>query len=338
MKNCLVVLGMHRSGTSALTGVLERVGVDLGNELMTPAADNPSGFFENTLVVDTNEAILAASGSAWDSPFALANNWQDKLTDNTLAQAASAFIQSNITSEHVYALKDPRLSRLLPWWQSLFVKAGVTGRYVILVRHPLEIADSLAARNGLSQTHSLLLWMHYMLEAERYTRGQPRAFVHYHDLLDDPVATVQGVFSRCGLPAPDNLQAAAADFIKNDMRHHSADNEALQTRCPALTAELYSALSRLARSGQENESDAEKLDNLAAAFTEAQALYYSPEIMAAVADRRLLPDDLRSFLSSPPWRIYRAYQHAVYRWLPEGTPLRTFLQRAKKALLPSSRD
>lgn len=332
MENCLIVLGMHRSGTSALTGVLGRLGVDLGDQLMDAAPDNPGGFFEDTLIVDTNEALLAAIGSSWDSPFALPDDWQDRAPAGELRRNATEFLGRVFVRDKLYALKDPRLSRLLPWWQPLFNDIRITGRYVILVRNPLEVAASLAERNGFSTAYSLLLWMHHMLEAERNTRGNPRAFVHYDDLLRDPAGTVRRLYDCCGLPAPDVPRHALADFIDARQRHHALGQDAVRERCPPPVAALYSELLRLAGSEPGAAPDTAALDETAAQFHAGHQLYHPPELAMAFGERRRLPDDLGDFLASPPWRLYRAYQKAVYRWLPEGTPLRSFLQKAKKLL------
>ena len=78
----LVVLGMHRSGTSALTGLLGLLGVDLGSKLMNaPAAENPKGFWEHTGILDIQQSILVVHGSDWDDPRPLPERWcEDPLT------------------------------------------------------------------------------------------------------------------------------------------------------------------------------------------------------------------------------------------------------------------
>ena len=75
-RHCMFILGMHRSGTSALAGVLHHLGVELGKDLMPPGKDdNPKGFFENNKVYSINETLLEHLNSTWDSPFLLPNEW-----------------------------------------------------------------------------------------------------------------------------------------------------------------------------------------------------------------------------------------------------------------------
>jgi len=83
---------MHRSGTSALTGLLDQLGIDLGDRLLETQADNAKGFFENKFVVQTNDAILEALGSSWDDTFPLPRDWLTYFSDSRMAQDILQFL------------------------------------------------------------------------------------------------------------------------------------------------------------------------------------------------------------------------------------------------------
>ena len=324
---------MHRSGTSAFTGLLESLGVNLGDSLMAAKPDNPLGFFENTFVVDTNEEALSLLGSAWDLPFPFPDDWPHSLAQAGLDIRICDYLAQEITADQLYAFKDPRLSILLPLWQPCFAAAGIADHYAILVRNPLEIAQSLAARNGFTSNHSLALWLQYMLAAERHTRGRPRGFVDFEQLMATPDQCVEAMFRATGLAIPVTPgDGSAGAPIDAGMRHHDGA-ELLQADCPALVQRAYQLFSQIAARGDTTEQDQQDLDALAAEFEASQALLYSADITAQVMQRRALPDDLEQFLASPPWRLYRAYQAAVEALFPEGSGIRRQLQKIKSWFL-----
>ena len=157
MKNCLVVLGMHRSGTSAFTGILDLLGVNLGTQMLETQADNPKGFFENKFVVLTNDCILDTLQTSWDDTFPLPADWQKRFEGSQLREDIRAFLRQDMAEDQLSALKDPRLSRLLPLWLPLFAAENINTHFALVVRNPLEIAQSLCDRNGFSTEKSLVL-------------------------------------------------------------------------------------------------------------------------------------------------------------------------------------
>ena len=82
-------------------------------------------------------------------------------------------------------LKDPRICRFVPLWRAVLGRLGVAPKVVVPLRHPLEVAGSLARRDGMPEDEALLLWLRHCLEAEAATRGLPRSFLRYDDLVAD---------------------------------------------------------------------------------------------------------------------------------------------------------
>lgn len=214
------VLGMHRSGTSALTRVLSLLSFQLPEDLIPPTpGDNPTGFWEPAAVVAANERILAALGSHWiDSR---RPGW-DRLED-----AARHALEDEIAGlaaswpAEWCAIKDPRLSVLLPIWRSALEPLGVPIRAILSLRHPTACAASLQARNGLPLEVGEVVWLRYLLEAEAATRTMPRAFVSYDALLRDWRAATAGVRDAFATPPLRSGQARKIDvFLDGRLRHH----------------------------------------------------------------------------------------------------------------------
>ncbi|MFT4517926.1 MAG: GT2 family glycosyltransferase [Halioglobus sp.] len=282
MKNCLIVLGMHRSGTSAFTGILDILGVNLGSKMLETQADNPKGFFENKFVVLANDCILDTLQMSWDDTFPLPSNWTETFNDTQLVKDIQTFLREDMVEGQLCALKDPRLSRLLPLWLPLFAAEDVSPHIALVIRHPLEIAQSLHSRNGFSTEKSLLLWMQHMLDAERNTRHLPRGFVKFESLLQAPEETVEKVFLSTGLqllPSSDKSSDELAQFLDGNLRHHTFSEQELDSQCFKTVADYYRLLCQIAKQGEARPQDLQAIDALRAQFETSQALFYNRDIL-----------------------------------------------------------
>jgi hypothetical protein len=223
--NLLVVLGMHRSGTSATARIAATLGFDLGEDLVPPAPDNPKGFFEDSELVAIDDALLAAGAAAWDTlGFRLEAVGEEALA--SLRARARAWLAARGAGTTPIAAKDPRLPRLLPFWQSLFAEnPAIRPAYLLVYRHPESVALSLARRGSMDRTYALLLWQEHLLAALRHTEGARRVLIDYDALLDAPAATLCTVAASLGLPepAPAALAAFAQDFLDPKLRHARFD-------------------------------------------------------------------------------------------------------------------
>ncbi|MCB1706647.1 MAG: glycosyltransferase [Halioglobus sp.] len=281
MKNCLIVLGMHRSGTSAFTGILNLLGVNLGKQMLETQSDNPKGFFEHKYVVLANDCILETFNSSWDDPLPLPQNWPQRFEGSQLREDARQFLRTDIAENTLSAVKDPRLCKLLPFWLPLLEAEHITPSAALVIRSPLEIADSLARRNGFSVEKSMILWMQYMLEAERSTRHLPRCFVKFESVLSDPQQTIGHVFDTVGLDAPDfsKVDREQLDqFVDHDMRHHHVSDAEHDERCPRIAAEFYRLLCRIC-DGEESADDVTAFDDFGKQFQADQKLFYNPDVI-----------------------------------------------------------
>ncbi|WP_101342246.1 sulfotransferase family protein [Cereibacter azotoformans] len=256
----LVVLGMHRSGTSALAGVLGHMGCDLPQDLMPGNEANPRGHFESLKVYYLNDAILASAGSAWDdwSPVSPDLYRSPRLAEFRLR--AAEVLAQEFGDSSLIVLKDPRICRLLPFWTEALAEAGFRPLYVCTHRAADEVAASLTRREGWPASRGRLLWLRHVLEAEAGTREQPRVFVSYEALLSDWRATVARIAGGLGLQFPRTPEAAAPailDFLADDLRHFRSDGQRAGPELPDWIRRPQEILGRWAASGERPEDRAE---------------------------------------------------------------------------------
>lgn len=165
------------------------------------------------------------------------------------------------------------MCRIVPVWLDALAQFGAKPAIVIPVRNPIEVAESLARRDGIAPLTSCLLWLRHVLEAERATRDVPRIVTTYQDLLDDWLCLAGTVALRTNLvwPRPaETLRNEIDTFIAPRLRHHAATLEQLraQTALVDWVKDAFSIMSRLAQIG-EDESCRRRLDQIKAAFDTA---------------------------------------------------------------------
>jgi hypothetical protein len=187
----VLVLGMHRSGTSALAGALEAMGFDVGpdDDVMPADVGNPEGYFELLSIVRANDDVLAHFGGRWDSPPEFAPGWSEDAAAIEFVNASRAVLSELFENDH-YVLKDPRISILLPLWRQITNDQGCA---VVIVRDPLEVAASLTRRNGLPTLTGLALWAHYNRTMLRDLHGARVHVCNYADLVENPDAVLTDI-------------------------------------------------------------------------------------------------------------------------------------------------
>ena len=184
-KQILLVTGMHRSGTSAVAGLLCQHGFSAGKTLLEPWEDNAKGFFENQHILNINEHLLSHFKCSWDVPFLLPKDWHLDPALKVYEEELDGILNIEFDNESNILIKDPRLCVLFPWYQQYFNSRNIAFHCIIVIRHPLEIAASLNRRNGFGEKRSLLLWYFYMSQIEEKSRTANRLFVSYDDLIQN---------------------------------------------------------------------------------------------------------------------------------------------------------
>jgi len=233
----LVVLGMHRSGTSACAGLLRLHGAYLG-EVIGEGPDNPKGFWENQKATLLNEEVLRVLECRWDWPWMFPEQGLDGLADKFTERRDA--IAEELGSHSLWAIKDPRMCLLWPWWQVGLSRVATLG-ILLCLRQPMQVAQSLARRNQIDTNQALFLWARYVLSAELYSRGMRRVTVFYDDILNAPAQIIAQIEDALDIAFPVPLErSVAADFISGELCHHH-DSEAPATAIGRLCQEIFMA-------------------------------------------------------------------------------------------------
>ena len=241
----IIVLGMHRSGTSATAGALRLMGVELGGRLMPAGPDNPSGFWENLDVVDIDERLLAGLDRRWDDVRPLPSGWRDSRAAKVAKRDIEALVAREFSAVPLWAIKDPRLSRCADVWVEVLTKLHIRPVFLTVVRHPEEVVASLHQRNGELPSVSRLLWLHHLVDAEQATRGSTRCMMTYESLLDDPQLCLERIRRELGIDWPDgSLRAvnATRKFLDEGIRHHAFSGSVSEDIVARLADKTYVAL------------------------------------------------------------------------------------------------
>ncbi len=243
----IIILGMHRSGTSALARLINLLGADLGQNLLPAGEDNKKGFWEHVEVLKIHERLLTEMGSIWDDLRPLPPNWWlGEAAERAYADLIEV-LKRDFANSRLWAVKDPRMCRLLKLWHPIFDELKARPHFVIVFRNPLEVAASLAKRDGILMTKSFVMWLLHLIECELDTRDYPRVFVSMEQLLDNWKGTMDNVSQTLSIQWPinyDEVKQEVEVFLDPDLRHHSVTPETLETDpdVPSPVVDLYHVL------------------------------------------------------------------------------------------------
>lgn len=217
----LFVLGMNRSGTSALTRVLSLSGGVLPTGLVGSMPDNPRGHWEPRQANYVNEGILRRHGSTMFDPTLRLQEpgALDAAQTAACIEDIKGFL-ATLPAAPLVVIKDPRITVLSSLWFEAARLAGFDVMTVIAVRHPQEVIPSLAQRTGAVPELTGALWLKYNLVAERETRAVPRVFVEYANLLDDWRREVARISAALPIDLRTRDEAAIEEFLKPGLHRH----------------------------------------------------------------------------------------------------------------------
>ena len=242
----VVVVGMHRSGTSAVTGALGALGLQMPRpgDRMAGGESNPEHWESLSLSLH-DEGLLQSLGGSWDAPPDLPRHWIHT------AQVAGG-VRSGAVLAAAYpdpgpsAVKDPRICLLLPHWRTVLSAPMVA---LLVWRSPLDVARSLRRRDGLPVASGLALWERYNRSALQGLAGADAYVTSYESILADPAASVAawtdwlGSLDRFGAYRSGWDAGRAVAAIAPELRHHATASA--PDGGDLLSAEQQDLLSRL---------------------------------------------------------------------------------------------
>ncbi|MBX3414313.1 MAG: sulfotransferase [Pirellulales bacterium] len=274
MGTTIVVLGMHRSGTSCVTRMLNHCGMDLGsNVLDTASVSNMAGKWEARPAVEINDALLQASGGSWDNPPA-------QVQPDETAMAQMREFLGSLAPSPMSGWKDPRTVLTFPLWKSLLGSY----RIVACLRHPRSVAESLAKREGWPLERGLELWLAYNERLLKILDQEQDVVWFDFDLSMSHIEP--WLRNACGRLGLEFNQAAVESFNEFNRHHRHADTPE-DTRIRAVYQDLwfrahqddiYQAMSAASRSGT---AATERLPTVSATPVTSMPVVSSTELAAA---------------------------------------------------------
>ena len=321
----VLVLGMARSGTSALAHVLELLGVVLGDELKpAKAGANDKGYFEHVALHACHVELFAALGHDWDTLAPRPPRFWDVPATAPARARLAELLDREFSREPLFGFKDPELCLLFPLWEELLAARATRVLPVVIARHPEEAAGSFARLRESGPQHGLAVWLQTMVAAERATRGRPRAFVTYAQLLADPCATAERIGSELQLEwprTPRSLSAEFAAFLDRELHRHRARATLPANALEALALRLYAAFERAAAGEAAGLST--ECDQVAAELAVARPLL-APLADESIARARTARLERKSLLGD--------HAAALAASAAECTSLRRALEQSSEAL------
>lgn len=218
----LFVLGMSRSGTSALTRVLSLCGGGLPAGMVGSDSGNQRGYWEPRASLQLNYEIMRRHGSSWlDPTLRLLEEGEVDAEDKAAFIAKITAYLTKLPAAPFVVIKDLQITTLSSMWFEAARLAGFDPATVIAVRHPAEVVASLSVLKGASKGASpelaSALWLKANLLAERHTRDVPRAFVEYGNLLSNWRAEIKRISTVLPIDLNNQDEDAIDAFLTTDL-------------------------------------------------------------------------------------------------------------------------
>jgi GT2 family glycosyltransferase/glycosyltransferase involved in cell wall biosynthesis len=247
IQRLVVVLGMHRSGTSAIARGLKVLGVDLGNHFLSPDKDiNETGYWEDIDFNQLNIDLLHALDTDWHHLAPIPGDFVERLRERGFMLRAVELLREKVGELPVFGFKDPRTALLLPFWKEVFAHCKFEVSYLLAIRNPISVIRSLEQRDRFDLEKSALLWLTHTVSMMEGTTGiRSRVLVDYDSLLRAPEDELHRVAEALNLSVnASELQIYKTEFLKQSLRHtiYDTNDLALSSFTNSLIHDLYAKL------------------------------------------------------------------------------------------------
>jgi hypothetical protein len=281
----VLITGTGRSGTSTMSGTLHHLGLHVPGPYLGSNESNPKGFFESRWAVRFHKRLVERAGiHEFDSrPDAI--DRVRAVVDDVDRRKLDAFLAEHLALSDQVVVKDPRTVWVQRLWEESAEAQGASVRFITMLRHPAEVVGSRTTyysghEAGRSREadrkrrdyaiFNVARWVNNSLLNERETRGRPRAFVRYQDLLDDWRPVLAGLRDGLGLRYDLDGDGARAvdDFIDPALRRHTItwDDLPVPTDLQEVGQSVWDALQPLAVRGGVDPAASATLDELASRY------------------------------------------------------------------------
>ena len=273
----VIVLGMHRSGTSAVAGTLVKLGGGPPKHLMVANPGNARGYFESVAFMHFHDELLASAGSRWHDWRLFNPGWYRSPVAAEYRRRAKELFEAEFRGAALPVIKDPRICRFAPFWLGVLREMQKTPRIVIPIRSPLEVAQSLEKQQGVPLKEGLLLWLRHNLDAEVQSRAAARSIFTFDEFQSDWRGVCDRISTDTNLFWPrlsDRTSREIDSFLTKDLVHHETDRAALAAHSALheWTLRAYDALLELARDPS-SDSALDTLDEVRALLEQSSKMF-----------------------------------------------------------------
>lgn len=257
----VLVVGMHRSGTSAIARGLRALSIDLGDNFFDLQADNPTGYWEDKTIVGLSQRVLEELRLKWDDTTPIEAERFRHHRIRLVGLKAVHYLRGAFGSKPLWGFKDPRAIRLLPFWRAVMRDVPVDDSYVVAIRHPRSVAASLFRRQDINEEKAQRLWLVHNVPFLHELRDKSFVVVDYDLLTAEPRAQLERIARKLRLPAVDGtisreIDRFAGEFLDESLRHTVFETHDFNatTDLGRLTEAAYHALYDLASDRLEDPS------------------------------------------------------------------------------------
>lgn len=242
----IVVLGMHRSGTSLCANFLAALGVDMA-ETPGPSPANARGHWERHRLCNLHDEVFAMNGGTWMDAghnLALPENWHSTPGVFGVENRIVEYMSRVLASAELTGFKDPRTARLLPLWEGVFDRLGAEPRFIFCVRDPSQVARSLEARDSSARAEGEYRWLMYNAHGLHGLGDKPVRIIPYEDWFTKPLATAERLARWIypgRSPSPEALQALVASVLDPALRHDPPEKLTAGTAARTMHAMILGA-------------------------------------------------------------------------------------------------
>jgi hypothetical protein len=248
-KKIVIVVGMHRSGTSLLSNIVQILGIRLGEKLIAPDPNNRVGYYEHPEIVRLHARILEIIDRRWtgqkgtlDYP---ENWWRLPAVESVATDILKIIRRETSISEQPWGFKDPRASRMIPLWRFMLNVLDIEPIYVLSVRDPLAVAASIKKRDAIDPTRGQLLWLVHNLDVLNDAGDDLKCIVDYDTWFTSPEEQFINLANSIGVNGEMATVNVLQEVIRPDLRHYREVNY----RYLPFVEDLYRLLKEAARTG-----------------------------------------------------------------------------------------
>jgi predicted O-methyltransferase YrrM len=269
----ILVVGVHRSGTSCLAHLLHVLGAKLPAQVIGPGHGNSLGHWEPMRLMRINKEILSAIGRTWYDPRPIPPSWFRSKEAYVFHERLVAEIALGYEVAPLILIKDPRICRLLPLYLDVLDALEIEPLIILPIRHPGEVIRSIHERDHIDPSIVDLLWLRSLVEAEEASRTCARVWISFDQLLDDWEATVRSIADQLGIVWPNGPQtvaSVAASIVRRRHQHYRMADDPT----PFLPAPLTIHAWQAAQQGLNGNEEAARaaFDRIRASITEVDHL------------------------------------------------------------------